>query len=436
MLVPTPRFWLLAALGIPVAAFAYQQGNLWLLVAFDSLLIVAGLTSGFLGPAGKAISVRRQHDSVLSVRVSNAINLEIANDGNLPMRFRMRDEPPPTFGKSENEFDVSLPAGGIAHKTYHVTPTHRGSEYFRGTYVRIQCPMGLVERQERLPTDEPLRVYPNVLALREFSLLNQKGRLREMGIRRSRLRGLGTDFESLREYAEGDDYRKIDWAATARRSRLIVRQYETERNQNVLIAIDVGRHMLAEVGGVTKLDLVLDSCLMLAQAAAVAGDNIGLLLYGDRVVRFIAPRKGRNQVGMLVEAIHDAIAMPVETDTIGAFAYLATRWKRRSLIVNFTDSGDESRAKDLATALHPLASRHIVLMARIADPRLREAVESRVDTKTEMYVKAAGLLLDDDRRQATSVLESHGLRSLESEPQDLAADLVSYYFYVKERGLI
>ncbi len=434
--MPTRRFWLLIALGIPIAAVGYQQGNWMLPAIYNLFLFAAAWVTGWLAPRSKDLKIERKHDQVLSVRVDNRIELVIENTGESTIHITVRDEPPPSFVRTGNQFELKLSPGALVRRPYHVTPPFRGGEYFRGTYVRIECPLGLVRRQERIPTDQPFRVYPNVLALREFDLLNQKGRLRELGIRRTRMRGLGMDFESLREYAEGDDFRKIDWMASARRDRLIVRQYETERNQNVLISIDVGRHMLGEINGVTKLDHALDAALLLAHAAAAAGDNVGLILYSDRVLRYIPPRKGRNQVGMIIEAIHDQVADPAETDNVAAFAYLASRWKRRSLIVNFTDSGDADRARELSRALAPLVRRHLVLLARISDPRLQEVLETRLKTTTDLYKKSAALLLDEDRKQASSVLTAHGLHSLESEPQDLAANLVSFYFQAKERALI
>lgn len=436
MLVPTPRLWVLFALGLPIAAIAYQRETPGLLFAYDVLIVAIAVTTAFLAPRAKVLNVKRRFDHVLSVRAANRIDLWIENTSDTAIDFVLRDEPPPTFPKTDNEFDIQIGARGVKEVHYEVTPRERGSDSFRGTFVRIACPLGLVVRQERLPTDEPLHVYPNVLALRQFDLLNQKGRLRELGIRRTRMRGLGMEFESLREHAEGDDFRKIDWKASARMDKLIVRQYETERNQCVIIVIDVGRHMLSEVEGVTKLDLVLDASLMLSQAAVAAGDNVGLLVYADRVLRFIPPQKSRTQVGMIIEAIHDLVALPVESDPAAAFAYLASRWKRRSLIVSFTDSGDADRARELSKALHSLVRRHLVLAARISDPKLREIIEARTDSVEQLYRKAAGLLIDEDRRQATSVLEVQGIRSLESEPQDLVANLVSFYFYVKEHALI
>jgi uncharacterized protein (DUF58 family) len=362
--------------------------------------------------------------------------LRLANDGVEEMKFLIRDEPPERCRADGNEFGVTLAAGAEKEFNYSITPRERGDDAFQGTFLRIACPLGLVERQVRLETEEQVRVYPNVLALREFDLLKQQGRLKEIGIRRSRIRGLGTEFESLREYSEGDDYRKIDWKATARKNKLVVRQYEQERNQVVIVVVDIGRHMLAEVNGVRKLDHVLDSLLMLVNAAAVAGDQIGLLVYADTVRRYIPPAKGRSQVGFIIEAIHDLIAEPVESDGAAAFGYLGSRWKRRSLMVAFTDVLDSDRAKDVASSLGPLSRRHLVLLARVGDPRLREVLDQPVHDVPTMYQKTAARMLKTDAFEAQMVLESAGIHTLEAEPQDLAAALVSYYFMVKEQALL
>jgi uncharacterized protein (DUF58 family) len=300
----------------------------------------------------------------------------------------------------------------------------------------VKTPLGLVEREFKLQTEQPLRVYPNVLALREFDLLKQKGRLNQVGIRRSRARGLGTEFESLREYAEGDDYRKIDWKATARRSKLVVRQYEQERNQSVIVCIDIGRHMLSEIDGVPKLDYAMDAVLMLTHAASVAGDMVGLLVYADNVRRYIPPRKGRNQVGFIIEALHDLVAEPVESDPTAAFAYLATRWKRRSLVIAFGGAADAEEAKAVCVSFSPIARHHIALLASVSDPGLRECVDRPVENSDDLYKKAASLFFYSDLKLASSILSGAGIHNVDAEPQDLAATLVSFYFMVKERSLL
>jgi uncharacterized protein (DUF58 family) len=184
------------------------------------------------------------------------------------------------------------------------------------------------------------------------------------------------------------------------------------------------------------LDHALDACLMLTHAAANAGDFVGLLVFSDVVRRYIPPKKGRNQLGMIIEALHDLVAEPIESDPAAAFAFLATRWKRRSLVVTFTDLEDPDRAWTLTTALGPQARRHLLLIARVADAKLKEAADTPMEKLEDMYLSAAAGLLLADRRAATSVLTASNIHNLEAEPQELAAALVSYYFDVKERSLL
>lgn len=435
-MVPTKRFWLLVALGIPIAALAGAAGMPWLAIFYDGALVVIAYATGRMGPSPSSLRVTRTLDPVLSVRAANKIGLTIENTSLERVRGFLRDEPPPQYEASQREFPIDIGPERSLELGYTLRPFERGAENFKGTYVRLACPLGLIWRQGAIDSSEPIRVYPNVLALREFDLLKQRGRLREIGIRRSRMRGLGTEFESLREYTQGDDYRKIDWKASARHGSLIVRQYEQERNQAVVIVIDIGRYMLAEVGGVRKLDHALDACLMLTHAAANAGDFVGLLVFSDVVRRYIPPKKGRNQIGTIIEALHDLVAEPLESDPIGAFAFLATRWKRRSLIVAFTDLEDPDRARDLAQALGPQTRRHLVLLARVTDPRLGEALDPPMEQPSDIFLSAAATMLVADRRAATSVLSAAAISNLEAEPQDLAASLVSFYFDVKERSLL
>lgn len=435
-MIPTKRFWFAIALGIPLAAVAAAAGVPWVALAYDLFVIVIAWVTTKLRPSLAGLRLERKFDPVLSVRVPNKITLSLWNDGPELIKAKFRDEPPPLFQVSRKEFPVTLHSGSETELTYSMTPYERGTDYFRGSFMRVACPLGLVEEQVRLNTEQPVRVYPNVLALREFDFLRQKGKLNQLGIRKSRMRGLGSEFESLREYMQGDDFRKIDWKASARRGKLIVRQFEQERNQPVVICIDIGRRMLSEVNGVTKLDYVLDSLLMLAQAVVLANDFVGLLVYSDVVKRYIPPRKGRNQLGFVIEAIHDLVPEPVESDPAAAFSYLASRWKRRSLLVDFTDLDDETEAKALTAAFGPMARRHLAVLARVSDPRLKELIHQPLDSLDDLYLRTGALMFREDKKRAESVLGAAGLHTLEAEPQDLAAALVSFYFEVKEKALL
>ncbi len=434
--VPTRRLVAILALMIPASAFLTAAGlGTVALLADLALLGLAWLSTRFT-PDLRALRFERRMDAVLSNRVANRVLLTLTNEGDERIVGRMRDEPPRSFGGTAREFALDLAPGERRTFEYSVNPPERGGADFPGTFLRLAAPIGLAWRQAHLPTEQTVEVYPNVLALREFDLLNQQGRLREIGIRKSRMRGQGTEFESLREYTDGDDVRRIDWNATARRGKPIVRQYEVERNQAVLLCVDCGRHMLAEVGGVRKLDHVLDAILMLAHTAANAGDNVGVLAYGDGPIVYVPPKKGREAIGVMLHALHDLEAEPIESDAVKTFAYLSARVKRRALVLNFTAMPDLGRAKEVATGLSPMLRRHLVLTVDVSDPKLKESLGRTMDSPEAMAAVAAAQWIERDRREALAYAAASGLRTLEAEPQDLAAALVNAYLDVKSRGAL
>lgn len=394
------------------------------------VLLLAVLAYGTT-PTGRTVSIQRKVDPVMSVRVPNLVRVLLRNEGNTPLTFRYREEPPDEFAVDRREFDVTLHPGEEKELRFHVTPAERGDFFFRDSFIRLKSFGGLVFRQGRLPTREIIHVYPNILALRKFDLLKQRGHLRQIGIRRSRLKGVGTDFESLREYVSGDDYRKIEWKATARSRKLVVREFEAERNQPVILVIDYGRLMMADVDTTEKIDHVLDSALLLCNAAAAANDQVGLLVYADRVERWVPPKRGKSQVGFIVEALHALRAEPIEADAKGAFSYLAARWKRRGLVVVFTEIETEESARELITVLGPLSKRHICLVVTVADPEVRKTALARVQDSNTMFTKSAALIYQEEREIARLLLNQAGVRTLDAEPTELGAALVGYYLDIK-----
>ncbi len=433
-LVPTKLFWLLVALGIPIIGLATAFRIWWFVWFYNGALLFALFITYYFGPNSKDVGFRRRMDAVLSVRARNRIRIELDHDGDFHLSGVLRDEIPATFSADQTEVKFSISPGQKFSFDYFLVPPERGEEYFRATFLRLNCPFGLAQKQIRLDTEQPVKVYPNILALREFQLLNQQGRLREAGVRKSRMRGMGSEFESLREYAIGDDFRKVDWKATARRGKVIVREYEVERNQAVILCVDCGRHMMAEIGGVRKLDLVLDSILMVIQSAITAGDNVGLLAYGADIVRFVPPKKGHRQLGVLMNAVYNLVAEPVEPDPIRAFGYLASRHKRRSLLINFTAVEDRDQARDVVQSFGSFTRNHIALLANINDPQFREVLRNEPEDAESLFRFASAHFLTDERRQAVKILLTANINVLDSEPQDLASDLVNFYLDVKSRG--
>lgn len=436
MVIPTPRFWILLAAGIFLAlAGAVVPGLESLVLPYNLFLFsILGITA-FIARRWEPLAVRRRTDPILSANTSNAVRLVLENQAAQAMTFLIRDEAPDTALVEGNQFKSTLQGAEEKEVVYHIKPLERGRQWFRGTFYRYTAPLGLCQIQKQLPTEEEVRVFPNVLAVREFDLLKQRGQLQMMGLRRSRVKGLGTEFESLRDYNE-DDYRKIDWKASARRGKLVVRNYEQESNQNLIVCVDTGRHMLSEVDGIRKIDDCLDACLLLLHAAERAGDQIGLLMFNDIVKRYVVPRKGKQQVAAVMDALYDCAAEPVQPDYAGAFAYLSKRWKRRSLVVVFTDAENYDQANELALALEVIRKRHLLFVVRVSDPHVKALASVGASSEADLFNRSAALWYSNDRRRAEARLASAGIQSIEAEPQELGSALVGAYLRVKELNLL
>lgn len=433
-MVPTKRLIALVLGGIPIVAIATWVGMPWFFFVYNGLLLFLVFMTFFFGPNLRYLRLRRSMDTVLSVRSRNKVKLEIENEGGFHLSGSIRDEAPGSFEAEGNEGPLSLGPGAVNELNYVMTPPERGREEFQGTFLRLDCPLGLVQKQAELNTIEPVRVYPNVQAVKDFNLLNQQGKLREAGLRRAKIRGVGTEFESLRDYSEGDDYRKLDWKASARRGKLIVREYEVERNQAVMICVDCGRTMMAEIDGIRKLDHVLDSVLLVIQSAISAGDNVGFLAYGADIINYIPPHKGQKQLGRILTAMFGLDATPVYSDAQRAFSYLSQYNKKRSLIINFTAVDHPDQAKEVVAAFGPTARHNIALLANVADPKMKNVMSKPFEQIEDVFLSASALYLMTERRQAATILTSAKINLLEAEPEELSVRLLNYYLDVKRRG--
>lgn len=436
MILPTSRLWIAFAFGIGIAlAGAVVPGIERFVFAYNIFLVLTWYLTGRIAKKWDPVRLTRTTDPVLSVRVKNTIQLEIENNLQSSIAIRIRDEVPENCHTEGNEFKLTLRGRGRTSVSYTLTPTSRGEWEFRGAFVRYFAPLGLAQIERQILPAKTVRIYPNVKAVQEFELLKQSGHLNLIGLRQSRQKGLGMEFESLRDYNE-DDFRKVDWKASARRNKLVVRNYEQETNQGVMVCVDIGRHMLGEVEGVRKLDHCLDAALLFIHAAERAGDQVGLMLFDDSVQHYIAPRRGRAQVARILEALYDAQAQPVQPNYNTAFSHLATRWKKRSLIVVFTDAENADQANMISTALGQLRRRHLVYVVRVSDPKLREFINADIADEQALFDQAAALWYVGDRQRAEVSLRGAGIHSLEAEPQDLAHQLVTAYLRVKRLSLI
>jgi uncharacterized protein (DUF58 family) len=401
----------------------------------DGALLVAFALDAWYVPSPALLTVSRRSPPRISLGARAEVAWLLDNRAGRRVRVRVTDDLPPILRREGgDEHGLWLDARRETRLGYAVATVRRGDAVFGDVHLRIAGPLGLAWRQRRVPRADAVRVVPGVLEVKQFRLLGLRNRLREAGFRNIRQRGEGGQFESLREYARGDDPRTVDWKASARRGGLIVRQYEMERRQNVMICIDAGRLMTQKVGERERLDYALTAALLLADVAGVHDDAVGLLVFADRVTRFIPP--ARNSLARLSDALGEVHATMVEPNYPAAFTYLAKQVRKRSLLVLFTDIIDPLASAALVSQLGRAAERHLPLAVAIRNPDLEAVAETAPVDEAAVYRRAAAEELLQARAAALAAMQRSGVLVADTRPGDAVPAVVNRYLDVKRRGML
>lgn len=436
-LLPTRRFVILFAAGVLLLGLApLWRGAAFVGAAYDALLLVLLAVDLSLAHGPRDVTLERDLDEHLSLGVENAVRLRARALGERPVRIRVHDDFPPAFTSDAEHVEVDVPAGGEGAAVYHVTPHRRGDERFLDLHVETWGPLGLARRAFSVPAAAGVKVYPNILGVERMKLLARRQRLAEIGLHRVRKRGSGLEFEKLRLYAPGDEFRRIHWKATARRRRPITADYEIEKSQSIVIAIDAGRRMAAWVSGLSKLDYAVNASLLLSSVASQHDDLVGLVVFGSRLKAFLSPRKGRLQHRRIMELLYGCEAELVATDYRSAFVELASRVSRRSLIVVFTDVLDPDAARDLEAAIGVFRPRHLPLVVSLRDPALEEIAEREPGDQDELYESVVAREVYRDRRQMAADIARRGVHVLDASPREFSIAVVNRYLALKARQSI
>lgn len=427
--LPSRRFLYLLAAASPLFL-----ASGWAAAAVDLLLLLAFIADALWAPA-VTLGVERRAPMRISLGATARDALVLENRGTLAARVRVTDDLPELLAREGADvLEAVIAPGREARLEWPVRAERRGDAEYGDVHLRVLGPLGLAWRQRRVYRADPLRVLPGILEVRRYRLLGLHNRLREAGFRPVRQRGEGGSFESLREYVRGDDPRIIDWKATARRSKVIVRQYEAERRQNVVLLVDAGRLMTEKVGDRERIDYALTAALLLADVASLHGDLVGLLVFADRVQQYIPP--SRNSISTLAEALGAVHARIAEPNYPAAFTYLAKQLRRRSLLVAFTDIIDAQASSALVAHLGKAASRHLPIVVALRNPDLEATAQLAAKTPADVYRRAAAEELLQARAAALAQMQRSGVLVADSRPTDAVPDVVNRYLDVKRRGLL
>lgn len=427
-------------------------------IAYLLLVVAMIIADHVLAPKPGQFTMTRENDSRLSLGAENRVVVRIENHSPRTIRAIARDEFPPQFRAVRLFLDASALESSPAfaptpftlkpraplNLIYHVNPPRRGDYQFGDLNLRWWGVLGLTIRQARFAASAPVKVYPNLLDIRKYDLQARKGMLQEIGLRQARMLGSGTEFERLREYQLDDEFRKIDWKATARRGKPVTREFETEKSQTVMCLLDAGRLMRPPVNdaanqtghALAKIDYSINAVLMLSYVAALRGDRVGLLTFADEVTNYVAPRAGRGQFYKMLAILYAIESQPVESDYVRAISYLGAKHKKRSLIVIFSDIATGIAADTLVRQIAPLSPRHLVLLVAISDPTIVQIAREIPRDSATVYQRAVAEQLIDERTLILEKLRQRGVLTLDVPANQLTVAVVNKYLELKARGRI
>jgi uncharacterized protein (DUF58 family) len=433
--IPTKRLAMLGLLAVLVSVVAcFVRSLMPALLAFDAALVVLALVDGVL-QRGKRIEVERTVGAILSVGRANVVDLTIRNTSRRTVRGTVDDDPIVDATATGLPARVVIRPKGTVRVRYEVTPSRRGGRDFHSVGVRYGSWLGLVARQERVAAPAHADVYPDVHAARVLEMLRRQGR-QDARLGSLRVRGGDTEFERLRPYQRGDEVRHIDWRASARRDDPTVRQYQAESDQNVVFAIDIGRAMRGDSGGLTHVDHALNAALLAADVALRGGDKAGLMTFDDVPRAWLTPTGGRSGGRKLTRAVYALEAGLEATDFRAGMAFLQTQMRARSLLVLFTSLIDARSAKELSSAVRSLMPRHLPLCVFMRDMDIEALATAEAKDARDLYTRAAAAESLSWRDDLIRGLRNAGALVLDAKPEDLTPTLVKSYLDVKARRLL
>lgn len=432
------RFFLLLLIGLIWLGPAWSDSRyIYALALWDVAVLALWIWDLRRLPRPAQIEVHRIWTQPPQLGVKAKMTLELQNSDALPVTVQVFDDAPASFRCGTPALEITASNNkttGTAE--YVIRPGERGDARFGSVYLRYQSAMRIAERWAIVPLTQTVRVYPNLEESKQDTIYLIRSRQIAMEKRHLQQRGQGREFESLREYREGDEWRDICWSATARRGKLISKSYRIERSQTVWLVLDAGRLLRARVLGLSKLDYAAGAALSLAQVALYSGDRVAMLAYGRRVQQRLPAGRGAGHLRALLEGLAQVKGEELEADHQRAAEALLTFQKRRSLVVWLTDLSETATTPEVIESASRLARRHLVLFTVIGQPELRGLLRERPETAREMFHHVAAQEIVQRRDVLLRTLRQQGALTLEVDPARLSSAIVNQYLSAKERSLI
>lgn len=410
--------------GMPLAGWLGAGAALALVAALDAWRLARRPTP----------RVARQVPETLALGLARTVGLRVDALGRAAQRLDVYDLHPGAWPAQGLPRRFTLAPASSAHLDYTVQPVERGDAVFAGTQLRLHAPWRLWRQRRQAGAAQAVRVFPDFAPLARLALFSAEQASRLVGAHLRRRRGEGTDFNQMREYRVGDSLRQIDWKATSRAGKLISREYQDEKNQQLVLLLDTGRRMMAREAGLSHFDHALNAALVVSYLALRQGDAVGLLASGGQS-RWVPPRRGLGNIDSLLRAAYDLQPQPVATDYLAAASDLAARQRRRTLVMLVTNVRDED-IEDLLGAVRLLRKRHLVCVASLREAALDRVLQEEVHDVAGAAMAGATARYLTQRAAAHDALRSHHVMVLDVTSEQLPGALVERYLAVKRDGLL
>ena len=433
----TPRFLgVVAAIGVVYAGSAFVPELATVAIAAAAVLLGLLLADAAIAPRVSTLDVTREPLDHLALGVPASLRYSVVNRGRAAARFEIVENPVGVLRLPERPASGIVGADRRSTASIDVMPVERGDGALGPIFVVAASQLGLLQRRWIVAARDDARVFPDLSAVERYGTLARRDRLVEAGFRKMRLRGMGGEFDSLREFGPDDPFRSIDWKATARRGKLMVAQYDVERSQNVVLVLDAGRLMTPRLGPRRKFDYAVTAALSVASLASLSDDKVGLLAFAGDVIEHIAPRSGKHHASGLTQRIYGIQPRFEESDYERAFAYLRRRQPKRSLIIVFTDMFDPVASATVLANMSVLSDRHLVVCVLMNDAAVESAIAAEPSTVHDAYRASVAFSLLAERKKSAAILAAKGVATVDVPAAELTVALINTYIEIKSRSLL
>ena len=444
MIAPTTKLCQLAILPLAASLLLFAVPEAWpVVVVLDLLLAVVAIGDATTLPRRSGFEARREFEPIATRGERHRIGLVIENRSRRAHEIDVRDDVGGVIESLEPPSRLRMTGRSLGRTSHVVLPHERGSFLLEWIDLRGGSRLGLWSVTHRLPVADRIEVYPALRQISRYALYARQNKMSLLGVRRTRRVGTENEFERLRDYSTGDSFKAIDWRATSRRMKLTVRDFQMNQSQRVVFALDCGRMMVNQNDGLTMFDAALDAALTLAYVAIEHRDEVGILCFSDRILRWMPPRGGQGQLRRMIAATHDVQPELVESRFDEALIHLGHHCRKRTLLVLLTNVIDDRNTERIRRHVLPAVGRHLPLVVCLRDRALTDRLAAGQKGPTGKlggergtvgyHVAAAAADILVWRQRILADLERGGVLTLDCLPEQLTASLVNEYLAIKAR---